>query len=162
MGIDTVKYVGNGHAVILSQHGVMTVGKDLNQALYAAVCGAGRALGYVCAPSMFQRVAARCADQTSDIAVYQTNRDLLFNGLTSMGYHCVKPDGAFYLFPQTLEADDRAFSERAKKYDLLVVPGADFGAPGHMRISYCVKTETIERALPLFERLAKEYRGFIM
>ena len=86
------------------------------------------------------------------------NRDLLFNGLTSMGYHCVKPDGAFYLFPQTLEADDRAFSERAKKYDLLVVPGADFGAPGHMRISYCVKTETIERALPLFERLAKEYR----
>lgn len=126
--------------------------------LYAAVCGAGRALGYVCAPSMFQRVAARCADQTSDIAVYQTNRDLLFNGLTSMGYRCVKPDGAFYLFPQTLEADDRAFSERAKKYDLLVVPGADFGAPGHMRISYCVKTETIERALPLFERLAKEYR----
>lgn len=133
-----------------------------SKALYAAVCGAGRALGYVCAPSMFQRVAARCADQTSDIAVYQTNRDLLFNGLTSMGYHCVKPDGAFYLFPQTLEADDRAFSERAKKYDLLVVPGADFGAPGHMRISYCVKTETIERALPLFERLAKEYRGFIM
>lgn len=129
-----------------------------SKALYAAVCGAGRALGYVCAPSMFQRVAARCADQTSDIAVYQTNRDLLFNGLTSMGYHCVKPDGAFYLFPQTLEADDRAFSERAKKYDLLVVPGADFGAPGHMRISYCVKTETIERALPLFERLAKEYR----
>lgn len=128
------------------------------KALYAAVCGAGRALGYVCAPSMFQRVAARCADQTSDIAVYQTNRDLLFNGLTAMGYHCVKPDGAFYLFPQTLEADDRAFSERAKKYDLLVVPGADFGAPGHMRISYCVKTETIERALPLFERLAKEYR----
>ena len=129
-----------------------------SKALYAAICGAGRALGYVCAPSMFQRVAARCADQTSDIAVYQTNRDLLFNGLTSMGYHCVKPDGAFYLFPQTLEADDRAFSERAKKYDLLVVPGADFGAPGHMRISYCVKTETIERALPLFERLAKEYR----
>ena len=129
-----------------------------SKALYAAVCGAGRALGYVCAPSMFQRVAARCADQTSDIAVYQTNRDLLFNGLTSMGYHCVKPDGAFYLFPQTLEADDRAFSERAKKYDLLVVPGADFGAPGHMRISYCVKTATIERALPLFERLAKEYR----
>ncbi len=88
--------------------------------------------------------AARCADQTSDIAVYQTNRNLLFNGLTSMGCITVsKPDGAFYLFPQTLEADDRAFSERAKKYDLLVVPGADFGAPGHMRISYCVKTETI-------------------
>ena len=127
--------------------------------LYAAVCGAGRALGYVCAPSMFQRVAARCAGLTSDISVYQTNRDLLYNGLTSMGYKCVKPQGAFYLFPQTLEPDDRAFSERAKKYDLLVVPGADFGAPGHMRISYCVQTETIRRALPLFEKLAKEYQN---
>lgn len=125
--------------------------------LYAAVCGAGRALGYVCAPSMFQRVAARCAGQTSDVSVYQTNRDLLYNGLTGMGYSCVKPAGAFYLFPQTLESDDRAFCERAKKYDLLVVPGADFGAPGHMRISYCVQTETIRRALPLFAELAKEY-----
>lgn len=125
--------------------------------LYAAVCGAGRALGYVCAPSMFQRVAARCAGQTSDVSVYQTNRDLLYNGLTGMGYSCVKPAGAFYLFPQTLEPDDRAFCERAKKYDLLVVPGADFGAPGHMRISYCVQTETIRRALPLFAELAKEY-----
>ena len=125
--------------------------------LYAAVCGAGRALGYVCAPSMFQRVAARCTGLTSDITVYQTNRDLLFDGLTSMGYTCVKPQGAFYMFPQTLEPDDRAFCERAKKYDLLVVPGADFGAPGHMRISYCVQTETIRRALPLFEKLAKEH-----
>lgn len=127
--------------------------------LYAAVCGAGRALGYVCAPSMFQRVAARCAGQTSDISVYQTNRDLLYEGLTSMGYSCVKSQGAFYLFPQTLEPDDRAFCERAKKYDLLVVPGADFGAPGHMRISYCVQTETIRRALPLFAELAKEYQN---
>lgn len=126
--------------------------------LYAAVCGAGRALGYVCAPSMFQRVAARCTGLTSDITVYQTNRDLLYDGLTSMGYTCVKPQGAFYMFPQTLEPDDRAFCERAKKYDLLVVPGADFGAPGHMRISYCVQTETIRRALPLFEKLAKEYQ----
>ena len=127
--------------------------------LYAAICGAGRALGYVCAPSMFQRVAARCASLTSDITVYQTNRDLLFDGLTGMGYTCVKPQGAFYLFPQTLEPDDRAFCERAKQYDLLVVPGADFGAPGHMRISYCVQTETIRRALPLFEKLAKEYQN---
>lgn len=127
--------------------------------LYAAVCGAGRALGYVCAPSMFQRVAARCAGLTSDISVYQTNRNLLYDGLTSMGYKCVKPQGAFYMFPQTLEPDDRAFSERAKKYDLLVVPGADFGAPGHVRISYCVQTETIRRALPLFAELAKEYQN---
>ena len=127
-------------------------------ALYAAVCGAGRALGYVCAPSLFQRVAARCADLTSDLTVYRTNRDLLYNGLTELGYHCVKPDGAFYLFAQTLEPDDFAFSERAKKYDLLVVPGKDFGAPGYMRISYCVKTDTIRRALPLFAKLAEEYK----
>lgn len=75
-----------------------------------------------------------------------------------MGYSCVKPDGAFYLFPRTLEPDDRAFCERAKKYDLLLVPGTDFGAPGHMRISYCVQTDTIRRALPLFEKLAAEYK----
>lgn len=127
--------------------------------LYAAVCGAGRALGYVCAPSLFQRVAAKCVGLTSDISVYQKNRDLLYDGLTGMGYFCVKPEGAFYLFPRTLEADDAAFCERAKKYDLLLVPGADFGAPGHMRISYCVQTETIRRALPLFGRLAEEYRN---
>ncbi len=125
--------------------------------LYAAVCGAGRALGYVCAPSLFQRVVARCVGQTGDLSVYQINRDLLYEGLTGMGYTCVKPAGAFYLFPKTLEPDDRAFCERAKKYDLLVVPGTDFGAPGHMRISYCVQTETIRRALLLFAELAKEY-----
>lgn len=126
-------------------------------ALYAAVCGAGRALGYVCAPSLFQRVAARCAGLTGDLTVYRTNRDLLYNGLTELGYGCVKPLGAFYLFPRSLEPDDRAFSERAKRYDLLMVPGSDFGAPGHVRISYCVKTDTIRRALPLFAELAREY-----
>lgn len=126
--------------------------------LYAAVCGAGRALGYICAPSLFQRIAARCANMTSDISVYQTCRDLLYDGLVEMGYSCVKPEGAFYLFPQTLEPDDRAFCERAKQYDLLLVPGVDFGAPGHMRISYCVQPDTIRRALPLFGKLAEDYR----
>lgn len=126
--------------------------------LYAAVCGAGRVLGYVNAPSMFQYLAARCAEETADLSIYAENRRLLYEGLTSMGYTCVKPGGAFYLFPQTLEADDHAFCERAKKYDLLLVPGADFGAPGHMRISYCVQTEQIKRALPLFEKLAREYK----
>lgn len=129
-----------------------------SETLYAAICGAGRALGYVCAPSMFQYVIAECLGQTADISIYQKNRDLLFHSLTQMGYSCVKPQGAFYLFPQTLEKDDASFCERAKKYDLLLVPGKDFGAPGHMRISYCVQTETIERALPLFEKLAKEYQ----
>ena len=125
---------------------------------YAAVCGAGRVLGYVNAPSLFQRVAARCAGQTSDLSVYAKNRDLLYGALTAYGYDCVKPQGAFYIFPQTLGMDDYAFCEKAKQYDLLVVPGTDFGAPGYMRISYCVQTETIERALPIFERLARECR----
>ena len=126
--------------------------------LYAAVCGAGRALGYVCAPALFQRVAARCAGQTSDLSIYEKNRKLLLEGLRSSGYQCVSPGGAFYLFPQTLEPDAAAFCERAKKYDLLLVPGDGFGVSGHMRVSYCVQTETIERALPLFEKLAREYR----
>ncbi len=75
-----------------------------------------------------------------------------------MGYHCVEPGGTFYLFPRTLEPDDAAFSERAKKHDLLLVPGSGFGCPGHVRLSFCVPTERIERSLPAFERLAKEYR----
>ena len=130
---------------------------DAFEDVYAAVCGAGRVLGYVCAPALFQQVIARCASDTADISIYEENRRLLLDGLLSMGYKCIQPDGAFYLFPQTLEADDYAFCERAKKYDLLLVPGTDFGAPGHMRISYCVQTETVRRALPLFEKLAKEY-----
>ncbi len=125
---------------------------------FAAVCGAGRVLGYVCAPALFQRVVAKCTGLTSDLSVYEKNRKLLYEGLTEMGFKCVKPMGAFYLFPQTLEPDEIAFCERAKKYDLLLVPGGDFGCPGHMRISYCVKTEMIERSLPVFEKLAKEYK----
>ena len=127
------------------------------QDAYAAVCGAGRILGYVCAPSLFQRVAALCAEDTADIAVYQKNRDILYDGLRSFGYNVVRPQGAFYLFPQALEADEKAFCERAKKYDLLLVPGTDFGCPGFLRISYCVTTEQVTRSLPLFEKLAGEY-----
>ncbi|MCR5154867.1 MAG: pyridoxal phosphate-dependent aminotransferase [Lachnospiraceae bacterium] len=125
---------------------------------YAAICGAGRVLGYVNAPALFQRVVAECTSLTSDISIYERNRDLLYNGLTSMGFKCVKPMGAFYLFPQSPEADEVAFCERAQKHDLLLVPGRDFGCPGHVRIAYCVKTEMIERALPVFEKLAAEYK----
>lgn len=128
------------------------------QAVYAAVAGAGRAQGYVNAPSLMQRVAAACCDDTADISVYAKNRRLLLDGLRSMGFACVEPGGTFYLFPRTLEPDDRAFSERAKAHDILIVPGSGFGAPGHVRISYCVPTERIERALPAFEQLAREYR----
>lgn len=139
--------------------GYIVVPDEMEEArrVYAAVCGAGRALGYVCAGSLFQKVAAKCAAETSDISIYKRNRDLLYDGLIKLGYKCVKPQGAFYLFPQSLEKDAYAFCEKAKKYNLLLVPGDDFGCPGHVRISYCVTTEQIERSLPAFEKLAKEY-----
>ncbi len=126
--------------------------------VYAAVCGAGRALGYVCAPSLMQRVAARCDGQTADVSVYRRNRDLLYGGLTEYGYTCVRPDGAFYLFVKALESDAGAFCERAKKYELLLVPSDSFGIPGYVRVAYCVETEMIRRALPAFRALAEEYR----
>ncbi len=127
------------------------------KALYAAVCGAGRELGFVCAPALFQRVAAECDGLTADLSVYKRNRDLLYNGLKDCGFTCLYPDGAFYLFVKAAEADAAAFCERAKKYELLLVNGADFGAPGWVRIAYCVQTERIEKALPLFKKLAEEY-----
>lgn len=125
--------------------------------VYAAVCGAGRALSYVCAPSLFQKVVAKCLGATSDISVYKKNRDLLYNALTEYGYRCVRPDGAFYLFVEALEEDANEFAEKAKKHELLLVPGDDFGCPGFVRIAYCVTTEQIIRSLPAFKRLAEEY-----
>ena len=124
----------------------------------AAVAGAGRSLGYVNAPSLFQQVTAECCDLTSDISVYERNCTLLTDALREMGYHVVQPGGAFYLFPRSLEPDDMAFSERAKQFDLLLVPGSGFGAPGHVRIAYCVQTDMIQRALPKFKALADSYR----
>ena len=130
---------------------------DEAQNVYAAVCGAGRMLGFVCAPALFQRVVAACDGLTGDLSVYQKNRDLLYDGLTKFGFDCIYPDGAFYLFMKTPEADANAFCERAKKYELLLVPGDSFGAKGYVRIAYCVSTERIENALPAFEKLAEEY-----
>ena len=127
--------------------------------VYAAVAGAGRSLGYVNAPSLFQQVTSLCCDMTSDLSVYEKNCELLVNSLREMGYHVAQPGGAFYLFPRSLESDDMAFSERAKQFDLLLVPGSGFGAPGHFRLAYCVQTEMIQRALPKFKALADSYRG---
>ncbi len=127
------------------------------KAIYASVCGAGRMLGFVCAPALFQRVVAKCDGLTADLSVYKRNRDLLYNGLTECGFTCVYPDGAFYLFMKAAEEDAAAFCERAKKYELLLVNGEDFGAKGWVRIAYCVQTERIEKALPLFRKLAEEY-----
>lgn len=124
----------------------------------AAVAGAGRALGYVCAPVLFQKVVARCTEVSGDISAYQQNRDLLYRGLTELGYECVKPQGAFYLFVKALEPDAKAFSEHAKKHDVLVVPGDSFGCGGYVRISYCVSEKTIRDAMPAFAQIMKEYR----
>ena len=125
--------------------------------LYFAVCGAGRALGYVCAPSLFQKMIAKCQGVTSDVSVYEKNRDLLVGALKEYGYTCVRPDGAFYLFVKALEEDANAFCERAKKYGLLLVPGDDFGCKGYVRIAYCVSPDMISRSLPYFKLLAEEY-----
>ena len=128
--------------------------------VYAAVCGAGRALGYVCAPSLIQKVIEACVNEPSDVAAYAANRDLLFGELTRMGYDCIEPRGAFYLWMHALEPDAKAFSARARdNHELLLVPSDDFGTPGFVRISYCVDRGVIERSLPAFEALIKEYRG---
>lgn len=126
--------------------------------VYAAVAGAGRSLGYVNAPSLFQRVCAECAEETADISIYETNKTLLTNGLRELGYHVVEPQGTFYLFPRTLIPDDIAFCEKAKDFHLLIVPGTGFGCPGHTRISFCVPTERVERSLSAFAKLAQFYK----
>ncbi|SHK95946.1 aspartate aminotransferase [Selenomonas ruminantium] len=126
--------------------------------VYGAIAGAARVLTHVNAPSLWQLVVGRCANMPSDISTYVKNGQLLYQGLIEAGFECVKPQGAFYLFPKCLEEDDYAFCERAKKYDLLLVPGTDFGCPGYFRAAYCIKTETIEKSLPLFKKLAAEYK----
>ena len=126
-------------------------------AVYAAVAGAGRALGYVCAPSMFQKVLVQCMGQTGDVELYKKNRDLLYEGLTKIGYECFKPQGAFYLFVKALEPDADAFCEKAKEEDLLIVSATGFGCPGYARISYCVDEDMIRRSFGAFERLYNRY-----
>ena len=118
---------------------------------------ANRILGFVNAPSLIQRVVARCLDAEVDVEVYNRNRELIYNSLIEYGYTCVKPQGAFYLFVKALEADDKAFCAAAKKHNILIVPGSAFGCSGYCRIAYCVDYSTIERSLPAFKKLAEEY-----
>lgn len=125
----------------------------------AAVAGAGRALGFVCAPALFQRVIARCIDEPSDVAAYAANRELLTQGLSKIGYEYVEPAGAFYLWVRALEPDANAFSERAKAHELLLVPSDSFGATGWVRVSYCVAPEVIKGSMPAFQALWDEYRA---
>ena len=124
--------------------------------LYAAVAGAARSMGHVCAPSLWQKVIARCAKLRPDLESYDRNRKALYEGLTAMGYEMAKPDGAFYLFIKAPGGDANAFSEKAKGKDLLVVPGDGFGCPGYFRICYCVSEEMIRRSLPVFQELINE------
>ncbi len=125
-------------------------------ALYAAVAGAARACGHVCAPSLWQKVIARCAHLRPDLAAYDKNRRALYEGLLEAGYETAKPDGAFYLFVKAPGGDAAAFSEKAKKKDLLLVPGDGFGCPGYFRVCYCVSYEMIQKSLPVFRALIQE------
>ena len=127
--------------------------------IYGAIAGAARVLTHVNAPSLWQLVVARCAGKAADLSTYAKNAALLYDGLTALGFSCVRPQGAFYLFPQALEPDDAAFCRRAQEYDLLLVPGRDFGCPGYFRAAYCVRTKMIEKSLPRFEALAKSYKS---
>lgn len=126
--------------------------------MYEAICGAGRALGFVCAPALFQHLIPACIGQTADFSVYRENRTLLYDGLTALGFSAVRPQGAFYLFLKSPEPDAKAFARRAREKELLLVPSDSFGLGGYVRISYCVPTERIRAALPAFAELANEYR----
>ena len=122
-------------------------------AVYGAICGAARAAGHVCAPSLWQKVIARCAHLRPDLAAYDRNRRALYEGLTEAGYQVAKPDGAFYLFVKAPGGSAKEFSEKAKQKDLLVVPGDDFGCPEYFRVCYCVSYEMICKSLPVFKEL---------
>ena len=126
--------------------------------VFASICGAGRSLGFVCAPALFQLMVPKCLGYTSDIKIYEENRNLLYQELTSYGYDVVKPDGAFYMFVKALGNDALKFSELAKKYELLLVPSDSFGCSGYVRISYCVSKKQVINSLPAFKKLINDYK----
>lgn len=126
--------------------------------LFLACLGAGRAYGYVCAPSLMQHAIELCATLTSDMNEYTKNRDLIYNGLTKIGYNCVKPEGAFYLFVKALEDDAYKFMERAKEFNIIAVPSDNFGVKGYVRLAYCVSEKTIKNSLPAFQKLFDSYK----
>ena len=127
--------------------------------VFAAVGGAARVLGHVCAPSMFQYVVKSCVDVEPNIGVYRTNRNILFKELPEMGYKVANPDGAFYMFIKSPNNDGYDFCERAKKYHMLLVPGEGFGMKEYVRLSFCVETEKIEKSIDIFKKLISEYDG---
>lgn len=116
-----------------------------------------RGIGHNCPPSIIQLAVSKALYETSDLSVYETNKDILYTELTKMGFEIVEPGGTFYMFPKALEADAKAFSDKAKTLDLLLVPSDTFGVPGHFRISYCIPTEKVKRSIPVFQKLADMY-----
>lgn len=125
----------------------------------AAASVANRILGYVNAPSLFQRVIGRCVNEVSDMSVYVENRNILCKELADMGYEFIEPQGAFYMFPKSMEPDDKAFCAAAKEFRLLIVPGSTFMGPGYFRLAFCVSRKTVEDSLESFRLLAKKYHG---
>lgn len=139
--------------------GYLVIPDDLedSETVIAAAGIANRILGSVNAPSLMQKVIARCVDAEVDVAVYDKNRLALYNGLTACGFQCIKPQGAFYLFVKSPVADEKEFCEAGKKYNILMVPGSSFACPGYVRLAYCVSYETIINSLPEFKKLAAEF-----
>jgi len=128
------------------------------QLLMDGLIFSNRTLGYVNAPALFQRILPESLDAVVEVDEYKKRRDLLYDNLIKFGYECIKPEGAFYLFPKSLIPDDVEFCKRAMKYNLIIVPGKGFGCPGHFRIAYCVDINIIKNSLPAFEALAKEFK----
>lgn len=125
--------------------------------VYLAVCGAGRSLGYICAPVFFQRVIERCVDEPTNVEAYAVNREILTHALGELGYEYIEPDGAFYLWIKALEPDAQAFSNKAKEHELLLVPSDSFGVDGWVRAGYCIDKSTIEHSIPAFAALKADY-----
>ncbi len=125
--------------------------------VYLAVCGAGRSLGYICAPVFFQRVIERCVDEPTNVEAYAMNREILTHALDELGYEYIEPDGAFYLWIKALEPDAQAFSNKAKEHELLLVPSDSFGVGGWVRVGYCIDKSTIEHSIPAFAALKADY-----
>lgn len=127
--------------------------------VFYAICGSARSLGFICAPALFQYVLPCCLGKTSDLSIYKTNRDILYNALVEIGFDVVKPDGAFYLFVKAPNNNSIEFSQKAKEFELLLVPSDSFGYPGYVRISYCVTTKQIKDSLPAFKKLMDFYKS---
>ena len=124
------------------------------------MCGQiSRGIGHNCPPSIIQLAVSRVLDKTADLSVYETNRNLLYDCLTELGFTCVKPGGTFYIFPKALEEDAGILCQKALKYDLILVPGDTFGCPGYFRMAYCIDTEKVERSLPALRKFVKEEYG---